>query len=332
MGRPIDLNTVADKVKTWCSTRQLAHHPYGTFDCGPGWKMDFYTSTDIAIIRWLVGEDLKHTLSPEQRSQWAGVINAHQTAADGRYGPEMNHYFLHANGMALNALCILGERCRYPIRHFDVFNTADRIGIWLSYINWNNPWTASHLVWGGPVFWMNSSRADPDWKEACFDWFERQLNLYGSWPREFPPTDTNPIAQLGCAVHIWPLYRHTGRPVPGLERLADFVVEWQNPEGYWDEVGRYGTMDALYVLSVAIEQDLPRKAVYRDALYRYVKPHFAKAQDSWVSVNAHYVLGWTSCIGYLQRGLPDEFSHDFRWGDIFDLNEVYQLDAVTVED
>ena len=87
-------------------------------------------------------------------------------------------------------------------------------------------------------------------------------------------------------------------------------------------------MDALYVLSVGIEKDLPRAPVYRDALYRYVKPHFTRGHAPWVTVNAHFVLGWTSCIGYLQRGLPDLFVGDISWGDIFDVKAYYDLDSV----
>lgn len=107
------------------------------------------------------------------------------------------------------------------------------------------------------------------------------------------------------------------------------VVDWQNAHGYWDTIGGYGTMDdALYVLAVAIEKDLPRTHVYRDALYRYVKPHFSRGQAPWVTANAHYVLGWTSCVGYLQRGLPDVFVGDMSWGDIFDVKAYYDLDSV----
>jgi hypothetical protein len=328
MSQKIDLNTIADRVRTWYETMAVPDAPYGTYKFSTNREANFYASGDIAIIRWIIGEDLQSILTADQRAEWAGVINDHQSEIDGHYGPEMNHHVLHANGTATNALCILGEQYRYPVGFYNIFNTPETIGPWLSSINWTNPWGASHLIWGGPALWINSSEATDAWKAACFAWFDQQLNHYGSWPRDFTELADRSIAPLGCAVHIWPLYRHMAREVPGLEALADHVLDWQRPEGYWDGVSMYGTMDALYVLMVAIEKDLPRKDAYRDALYRYHQIHFPAGNASWVSVNAHYVLCWASCIGYLQRALPDEFTHDIRWGDIFDLKEIYQLDVV----
>ncbi|MAS34402.1 MAG: hypothetical protein CL610_10370 [Anaerolineaceae bacterium] len=330
MSEKIDLNQTAERIARWCEDRRVPDAPYGTYKFTAHDDPNFYASADIAIIRWIIGEDLKTALTPTQRAEWAGVINSYQNPIDGRFGPEMGHHVLHANGSATNALCILGERYKYPVRFYDLFNTPETIGPWLSNINWNNAWGASHLIWGGPALWINSAKATPEWKEACFAWFEQQLNQFGSWPKDFAYSLTPPISPLGCAVHVWPLYRHTGRPVLGLEVLADYVTDWQNPEGYWDGVSKYGTMDALYVLAVAIEEGLPNQSSYRDALYRYMKVHFPAGRASWVSVNAHYVLCWSSCIGYLQRALPDEFSGDIRWGDIFDLSEIYQLDAVQI--
>lgn len=324
---PIDLHTVADRVRRWCNSVAVSDAPYGTYRFTQNGEPSFYASADIAMLRWMIGEDLK-ALDDEKRTQWADVINSYQSPVDGHYGPEMNHHVMHANGTAVKSLSALGKQYRYPVGFYRLFNTPERIGPWLSQINWTNSWGASHLVKGGPAMWMNSTRATEEWKVACFMWFDDQLNEYGSWPRDFYYDHSNPITPIGCAVHVWPLYRHTGREVPGLELLADCVLDWQNPMGYWDAVGRFGTLDALYALSVAITEDLPRKSLYQDALYRYIPVHFALGEAPWVTFNAHRVLGWAGCIGYLQRGLPDEFTGDIRWGDIFDLKEIYDLDTV----
>jgi hypothetical protein len=116
--------------------------------------------------------------------------------------------------------------------------------------------------------------------------------------------------------------------VPQLEYLADLALDTQQLAGYWDRVGGYGTLDALYVLAVAIEQDLPRSPQYRDAIAAYIPTHFTAMDAPWITWNAHQVQGWTGCIGYMQRALPDMFRGDMRWGDIFDLKELFDLDTV----
>jgi hypothetical protein len=338
---PIQLASVAQKIRGWCEERAARDAPYGTYHFSASHEPNFYASADIAIIRWITGEDLKTELTPDQRQQWADAINSHQNPVDGRYGPEMGHHIFHANGTATNALCILEHKYRHPVKLYEIFNTPERVGPWLTQIPWRDPWGDSHLVWGGPALWINSQHATDAWKNACFDWFDWQLNEFGSWPREFPTdyttiaphasdTHSNRMIPLGCAVHVWPLYRHTGREVPGLEALADHVIDWQNSQGYWDQIGNYGTMDALYVLAVAIQENLPHKSVYEDALRRYLPLHMDRGKASWITLTAHNVLGWASCIGYLQRGLPDEFTHETEWGDIFDREAIYKLDTVMI--
>jgi len=214
------------------------------------------------------------------------------------------------------------------VRFYDLFDTPDRIGPWLTQISWRDPWPASHLVWGGPVFWSSSARATPEWWAACDAWFVDHLDDYGSWPRDLVGPAGGEISPLGCAVHVWPLYRHRGLPVPGLERLAEWTLRWQKPEGHWDKVGGYGTMDALYALCLAVEAGLDTSGAYRAAAERYLAPHLAVIDTGWSGQNAHQVLGWASCVGYLQRLLPDRLVGPIRWGDIFDRAEIYDLDAV----
>ncbi|MAS34401.1 MAG: hypothetical protein CL610_10365 [Anaerolineaceae bacterium] len=328
---PINLHDAAVRVRRWCDAVAVPDQPYGTYRFRMDDPANFYASCDVAIMRWMTGENLRETLSATQRQQWVAVINSYQQPHDGHYGPEMNHHIAHANGTASKALSALGGSYRYPVGFFRLFNTPEKVGPWLTQIQWTNSWSASHLVIGGPVLWMNYRLATDEWKAACFAWFDAEVDQFGTWPRTIPYDNTNPLTPIGCGVHMWPLYRHAGRPVPQLEYLADLALDTQQPAGYWDRVGGYGTLDALYVLAVAVEQDLPRSPAYRDAVARYVPTHFAAMNTAWRTRNAHEVQGWTGCIGYMQRTLPDRFAGDMRWGDIFDLKELFDLDTVLGE-
>jgi len=87
-------------------------------------------------------------------------------------------------------------------------------------------------------------------------------------------------------------------------------------------------MDALYILMVAGEQNGGLSQEMQDVLSDYVNIHFTEEAFNWACGSAHKMLGWASCIGYLQRALPDRFTSSVRWGDIFDRSEIYDLDAV----
>lgn len=331
-GDAIDLDSLQREVREWCDSMAVAGAPPGTYRFTPDGAPGFYAAADMAIIRWAIGDDPRQ-LPASERAAWIETINSHQRPADGRYGPEMDHHLLHANGTAVNALTILGGQHRYPVRFYQLFARPERIGPWLSSLSWQSgTWRTSHLVWGGPVC-LNTSRQTTDaWRKELFGWMEEQLDATtGSWPRELSataPATAQPLAPLGCAVHLWPLWRHLGRPVPGVEALAELVLTLQTPGGDWDGI-RYGSMDALYVLMVAADVAPARAERYRSAMRRYL----TVLMDDWngprtAFADVHRALCWVSSMGYLSRAVPDAFLGDARWGDIFDRSEIYDLDAV----
>ena len=193
----IDLDRFRDKIVAWYTALAVPGAPHGTYRFGPGLDPGFYASADMAILRWVIGEDLR-AIPNDARSEWCSVINGHQHPG-GWYGPEMNHHILHANGTATNALCAIGGKYRYPVPYYSLFNTPERIVPWLSQIDWTNPWSASHLVWGGPALWANSKWATQAWRESCLKWLDDELNEFGAWPKSFPTLQGGKIAPIGNA-------------------------------------------------------------------------------------------------------------------------------------
>ena len=63
----------------------------------------------------------------------------------------LRHHPLHANGMVVGALGVLGGRQPAPVRLYDEFNSVDRVEAWLERLDWAGQWRASHHFWGcGP--------------------------------------------------------------------------------------------------------------------------------------------------------------------------------------
>lgn len=330
----INLHKLREELREWTESMRMPGTSAGVYRFTPEGDPHFYASADAAIIRWIIGDDLQSMLNKQDRLNWIAVINDCQEPGEGRFVNDFPHHPFHAMGMGLNALVALGGQCRYPMAYFKLFNKPDVIGPWLSSLPWGTtgPWDVSHIIWGGPVFLNMSSKASVEWRQAMFDWFDRQLDEYGAWAKDFP-VDLNKVQigseyqALGCSVHVWPLWRHLGLRVPGVERIAKVVLDLQG-ERNWGGV-HYGSMDAFYILMVAAGQDAGNADIYHEALNRFIPTlmdDYYGPRHSFSDM--HKALCWASCVGYLRKALPDRFVGGDSWNDIFDVAELYDFDAV----
>jgi hypothetical protein len=335
----LDLRTVRKDVLEYCESLLDQEGPYGCYRSKQGGRPDLYASCDIAEIRTIMGEDL--TLLPEeQRRQWIDHINSFTDLfhKDGRYTDTYGHSLLHANGMVVGALAALGGRQQLPVRLYDEFNTADKVGAWLEQIDWVNQWRASHLFWGGMHCFSFSKTCQPDWLNTVFDWLDRNLDEQtGWWRKGIPHADRH--QPLGGSVHILPVYQHHGRTFPYPEKVIDSVLGLQLPSGRWLKrdgihIMSYLELDALYAL-LYMRQLAPdyRSADIMDSVSRYgsaVIEYYRNHKSELFQLHPHPVLAAVGTFGLLNAFLPDTFPDEVQWTDIFSDVRFYNTASVEV--
>jgi hypothetical protein len=317
----------------------------GAYRMAPRARCDLYASCDVAIMRTIMGEDLSQSLAAAQRAEWCDHINSfgrHHFGerGDGSYGDTMGHSTLHANGMVIGALGVLGGRQAYRISLYDDFADAGRVTPWLESLDWRRAWRASHLFWGGVHCFSCSARATMPWLEATFAWLNANLDPRTGWWRA--GTDFEDRHQgLGGAAHLWPLYEHHGRKFPLPERVIDSVLALQLPNGSWLEqrnaderhhVMHYLELDALYALGLMrrFSPDYRRDDIVA-AAERYgalVQDYYDHHAHELFAQHPHAVLAAVSVFGALQRLLPDVFVDDVAWSGIFSDRRLYRTRAV----
>lgn len=347
LARAFDLGLVRADLQAYAEGLRDRDGPCGAYRMRRGARCDLYASCDIAILRTIVGEDLGATLPAEARAAWCGHINSFaaydfERPGDGSYGDTMGHSALHANGMVIGALGVLGGRQAYPVGLYEPFATPERVGPWLSSLRWTRAWQTSHLFWGGLHCYSFSARATPAWLEAVFAWLDANLDpATGWWRRGVAPEDRH--QGLGGAVHLLPLYEHHGRAFPCPERLTDRVLALQRPRGSWLEprnaaeqvhVMHYLELDALYALAL-MQRMAPgyRRDDVETAARRYgdlVRGYYRDHARELYGLHPHFVLAAAGAFGGLQQLLPDEFSDDRRWTDIFSDRRLYRTREVEV--
>ena len=312
--------------------------PYGAYATGDAEKTDLYATCDVAITRHIMGEPLTKTLSTRHRQEWIAYINTYQQPEDGSYTERYGHAKLHANGMTIGALGVLGGRQKYAVKLYEAFDTVEKVGPWLEQINWAKQWGASHLFWGGIHCYSLSSECNLAWLDYVFRWLDRNLDEQNGWWRKGTPY-TDRHQPLGGSVHILPLYQHHGRAFPYPERVIDSVLALQLPNGRWlnrakdrDQVMHYLELDALYALSsmrrLAPEyrEDDIVKAVnrYADLAHNY----WNQPSPTWPKLHPHRILSMVGTFGLLQKLLPDRFVDPVAWTDIFSDIQLYNTAAV----
>jgi hypothetical protein len=231
----------------------------------------------------------------------------------------------------IGALGLLGGRQLRPVSIYGSFDAADEVGPWLDSIDWERPWRGAHRVWGGLLFYSQSSRCDADWREAVFRWLDAEVDsTTGFWRRGRAPRESH--ESLGGAAHIWPIYQRHGHRFPLPERAIDSILAMQKSDGNWLRYGSYLELDALYGLaylgSLAPED---RRAEAMEAARRHGQGLYTR-WPGWRArgTDAHDLLAVVSTIGLLQQLLPGEYVDDARWTDIFSDPRLCRTAAVEV--
>lgn len=332
----LDLSEIRRNVLAYCESLQMAGAPYGSFRGKPGGEFDFYASADIAIIRTIMGEDLRRTLSEDQRRAWIKTLNATQNPADGSYPTFRHHSKLHANGTAVGALGAMGGKMAHPNRLYEPFDTADKVVPWLeTAIDWREQWTASHLFWGGMHCYSLSAHCTPRWRESVFAWLDDHLDPNtGWWRKGVPHADRNQA--LGGSVHILPIYQHHRRRFPYPERLIDSILALQLPAGHWHEKfnASYLELDALYGLRFAMAQAPTYRSIdIANAVSRLAV--LAVSRLDWLldrsrNDHVHVLLAIVGMLGLLQQHQPKQFVDGQIWTDIFSDPALYHTNSVEV--
>ncbi|HWA88013.1 MAG TPA: hypothetical protein VG710_17425 [Opitutus sp.] len=343
--RSFALPRVRDDVLEFCARRRDRDGRCGAYRMAPRERCDLYSSCDVAIMRTIMGEDLRATLPAAQRMEWCEHINSFARhdfgeAGDGSYGDTMGHSALHANGMVIGALGVLEGWQAHPVRLYDDFAPAERIGPWLDSLDWRCAWRTSHLFWGGVHCFSRSVRATMEWLEAAFAWLNRNLDVATGWWRA-GTAFADRHQGLGGAAHLWPLYEHHGWEFPMPERVIDSVLALQRPGGSWLEprpagerrhVMHYLELDALYGLAL-MRRFAPdyRRADIAAAAERYgrlVRNYYERHAGELYTQHPHVVLAAVGVFGALQRLLPDVFTDAMAWTGIFSDRRFYRTCAV----
>lgn len=321
--------------------------PYGAYRYQPGHRTDLYSSLDIAIMRTIMGEDLTSTLSASERSQWCDHINSFASRRGGTkagaYEDTLGHDPLHANGMVIGALGVLGGKQLRPVAMYGAFDESDKIGPWLTALDWENAWSQSHAIWGGALCFSFSKRCSREWMQATLSWLDGEIDPEtGWWRRGTACSDRH--QPLGGLVHILPLYQHHEHPYPYPERVIDSILALQTGSGRWlaastPEQGLFSVMhylelDALYALRIM--RDLVpgyRRGDIDAALDRYIAlvgTTWPEMREKVIGTHPHVALAMAGTFGCLQQLRPDDFPDKSAWTDIFGDRRFYRTDAVEV--
>ena len=337
--KKIDLSRVRRTIRSHFNDLLPKNKPYGAYNTGVSEATDVYASCDIAIARHIMGEDFSKSISKNQRKQWIDYINSYQQSGDGSYTHWLNnHSKLHANGMTIGALGVLEGRQKYKVKLYDEFNTLEKVIPWLEQINWARQWGASHLFWGGIHCYSMSSCCQPDWLNTVFDWLNTNIDREtGWWRKGVPHTDRH--QPLGGSVHILPIYEHHNRQFPYPEEVIDSVLGLQLPSGRWlarekdqKHVMHYLELDALYALKYmgTLAPEYRTKDIL-DAVNRYgdlVYGYWNDPTNKWKGQHPHRILSMVGTFGLLQYFLPERFSDNVVWSDIFSYIKLYNTSAV----
>ncbi len=337
----MQLADVRDQVNKLAERLQDRDGPCGCYRRGVGQRPDLYSSLDFAWIRAIMGEDLQQTLNESERQAWIDHINSyavtyHEKPSDGSYCDALGHSPLHANGMVIGALGVLGGRKCTPCRLYDPFAEAVKVTTWLeTAIDWSVPWSESHKFWGGMHCYSFASDCTSAWLDTVFAWLDANLDPATGWWRRNVEANT-PHAYLGGAAHILPLYEHHDRTYPVPQHLGDSVLALQQPAGSWlpgaDTPFTYLDLDALYALKLVKIWVPEYRAGEIDAavgkLGDLAEKVYAKRRSSLMAMHPHHVLALVGTFGLLQQHLPNRFVDDIGWTDIFSDLRFYRTAAV----
>jgi hypothetical protein len=334
----LDLAEIREIISTHFEEILDQQGRYGAYRIGVGERTDLYSSVDVAISRHIMGERLPQSLNEESRNDWIYHINSFQQRKDGSYTDTFNHAPLHANGMVIGALGVLGGKQKYPVKLYDQFNTVEKVDLWLENIDCSQQWSGSHIFWGGIHCYSLSKECSQEWLDFVFEWLDDNLDEQtGWWRKGTAHSDRN--QPLGGSVHIIPIYQHHNRVFPYPERVIDSVLALQVVNGRWLDYERdqthvmhYLELDALYALNYMMELapnyriNEIMKAVnnYGDLVVSY----WNSRQNELLALHPHRILAAVGTFGLLQTLLPDRFQDQTNWTDIFGDIALYNTSEV----
>jgi hypothetical protein len=323
----MDLSKIRKEAMIYIETLQVAGKPYGCYQLKPKGEADLYATCDIAILRTVMGEELKTTLKDQQRREWIEYINSF-AQEDGTYRGG-RHSEQHRNGMVIGALGVLGGKQKYPVQFYRDFNSVEKVGLWLENIDWYRQWGASHLFWGGIHCYSKSRRCTDTWRKAVFNWLNTNLDRQTGWWRNGENhSDRN--QPLGGGAHIWPMYQHHDYPFPYPKEVINSILDMQQEDGSWIAFSNYLDLDALYGLAYMSSlapnhrPDDIRQAVQKHgnlALKEY-HPFMYRKPDT------HQLLAALGELGLLNQLNPVRFYDTVKWTDIFSDARLYDTRSV----
>jgi len=326
----LQLSEVRNDMLAYCESLRDLHGPYGCYRSELLGRPDLYSSLDIALMMGIIRVNLKESLTKQQMGQWVNHINSFANndfgnATDGSYFDTFGHSTLHANGMVIGALNMLGGKQRFPVKLYDDFNTEAKIITWLESLNWSRQWQASHKFWGGMVCFSFINACPAGWLDKVFDWLDTNADPETGWWRKGTQY-ADRHQPLGGSVHIFPLYEHHNRKLPFPEKVIDSVLSLQLENGRWLQTNNinimhYLELDALYAFHLSKkmvpgyrEKDIAASVdKYSKAVLDYYREH----KRELYKLHPHWVLAAVGTFGLLQRLNPVVFSDNRQWTDIF---------------
>jgi len=323
----LDLSRVRADVMRYVQSLQVQGKPYGCYRLRPGGESDIYATTDVAILRTVMGENLKTSLTPDQRRQWIDYINSF-AREDGVYRGG-RHSDQHRNGMVIGALGALGGRQKHPVQLYREFDTVETVAAWLERIDWSRQWSASHLFWGGMHCYSMSAHCTPAWRKAVFDWLDANVDpATGWWRKGVKHSDRN--QPIGGGAHIWPMYQHHNRPFPCPEKAIDSILALQRPDGSWLGFANYLDLDALYGLAYMRTLAPNHRAADIRAAVRKHGDLAIRSYPRYLGTkpDTHRLLAMVGEMGLLQQLNPERFTDAVTWTDIFSDKRLYDTRAV----
>ncbi|HBO43902.1 MAG TPA: hypothetical protein DD670_08225 [Planctomycetaceae bacterium] len=331
----LDLATARPQIYTALENLRVSGAGYGQYAMSVGGTTPgYYGSLDAALMRTIMGEDLMTSITEQQRTEW--IDHLHTFALpDGGYTDTNGHHVLHANGMTVGGLGVLGGRQKYPAsplyRPFDEPNeVADYL---VSQINWTNSWGESHKFWGGFHIFSQSSVATSEWKAAVFDWLDANVDPTTGWWRVGQQPSSS-AQGLGGGAHIWPMYEHEGHEFPYPERVIDRILSMQAVDGSYAAMGNYLNLDALYGLKYMRSLTPAYRAADIDLAVQKHGAWLAGQLNGYLAANpgAHALLAVVGDLGLMNQLAPALYpdSTGATWSDIFTDPKFYQTAAVEV--
>ena len=329
-------NIRKDVMKYIESELQGANKPYGFYRQYPddGEKYGLYGSLDIALIRTIMGENFKTSLTDKQRQEWIDHINSF-ALKDGSYKSTW-HNVPHRNGMVISALGPLGGKQKYPVTFYQDFNTVDKLIPYLdNEVDWVQLWAGSLQIWGGILPYSLSKKCTQKWRKAAFNFLNGNLDPNTGWWRK-GVKHTDSFQAVGGGAHIWPIYQLHNEPFPYPKKVIDGILALQLEDGTWYGTkenirdGAYLDLDNLY--GYAFMKSLApgyREKEIKESVTRYGDYFIEYFYDSIFKSrpNGHKLLALVSIAGLLQELDPDRFydSEGVDWTDIFSDPRLYMV-------